>query len=71
MGTTVQRLRHPKDVTVPMLNSRQAPAAAELADTLAELRRRAEELAELAATATRDLAAALDAGVAPDTRRTT
>lgn len=63
VGTTVQRLRNPRDVRIPWLGRDTAPAAADMARTIAQVSRTAYELSAAANTAAATFAAALDAGV--------
>jgi hypothetical protein len=63
VGTTVQRLRHPKDVTIPLLEPAAAAELAAAAHQLAQTRRLSQQLTEAADHATRALAEALDAGI--------
>ena len=69
VGGTVRRLRHPKDVTIPLIGEDRAPAAASWASAVAELRARVTEVTTTAESASAFVATALDAGVVPARRR--
>ncbi len=62
VGSTVQRLRHPKDVAVPLLPLDVAAPAAKWAENVAALRTAADELLVAVGESFTAVAAALDAG---------